>query len=63
METYKRICLIDEKIEDGEKVLELKRGEEYITSKADEKGEVTVFSSYWASGIPSSLFGGEIKFT
>ena len=61
MRTLKRICVQDHTIIDGDKRLDLKRGEEYITSvERDEK--VTVYSTYWAEA-PSSLFAGAQVFT
>ena len=62
MKTFNRICLEDYTVTDGEKVLELKRGKEYLTSEVN-KACVTVFSNYWAQGIPVSIFGGSIQFT
>lgn len=72
MKTYKRICIKDYKIEaeNGDK-LELKRGQEYITSEINEsaaigpppeEGMVVVFSNFWVP-VPLSLFAGEVVFT
>jgi len=57
---FKRICLRDETIIDGDKTLHLKRGEEYITT-SERDGKVRVCSSYWA-WVPAEWFGGAITF-
>ncbi len=61
MRTYTQICLVDKTVNDGEKALRLKRGEEYITSRP-KNGTVTVFKEYWAI-VPAEWFGGAICFT
>lgn len=62
MNTWKRICVKDWTITDGRKVLHLKRGKEYLTS-GEQGGTVTVFSKYWASGVPVHIFAAEVVFT
>lgn len=59
MKTFRRICLRDHPVTDGETTFTLKRGEEYLTSVERMDGTVTVFTRYWLHGIPISLFGGE----
>lgn len=65
MRTFKRICIEDYVLEaeNGDR-LELKRGEEYITSPEhfDEPDMVTVFASYWAR-VPMTIFAGARIFT
>lgn len=72
MKTFKRICIKDYVIEDdfGQR-LELKRGQEYITSDVNSapamgpesvKNHVIVFSNYWVA-VPENIFAGEIAFT
>lgn len=56
MKVFTAICLDDHRIEDGDKVLELKRGEEY-TVGPEKDGERMLFSSYWV-WLPSDWFGG-----
>lgn len=56
MEVFNAICLRDETFTDGDKQLDLKRGEEYTVSH-EKDGERMVFSRYWA-WVPSNLFGG-----
>jgi hypothetical protein len=62
METYNRICIEDYtvKAENGD-ILELSRGEEYLTS-TERDGKVTVFSSYWVK-VPAEIFAGAKLFT
>lgn len=62
MKTDNAICLEDREFRDGDKVVQLKRGKEYIISEPNKSGEVTVFNSYWFQA-PKSLFGGVQKFT
>lgn len=63
MTTYKRICIEDWSIQDtkGQR-LDVKRGEEYITSPEHEDGTVTVFSTYWVP-TPKRIWAGERLFT
>lgn len=65
MRTYQRICLMDYTIVDEEngRTLTLKRGQEYLTTPERLGGTVTVFATFWASGVPISLFAGEVLFT
>jgi len=62
MEVVRRICLHDQVIIDGATEFRLERGREYITSRIkvgdDDKPILTVYSSYWVSGIPMDWFGG-----
>ena len=51
------ICLNDYAIVEGNDRLELKRGQEYIVTKAQRDGNVRVFSNYWA-WVPATLFAG-----
>jgi hypothetical protein len=62
MQTFNRICVEDYDIIDGEKSLTLKRAQEYITS-AERDGCVTVFTNFWATGVPVRIFAGEQQFT
>lgn len=62
MQTFKRICLEDYDIIDGEKSLTLHRAQEYLTS-AERDGCVTVFTSFWANGVPIRIFAGTQEFT
>lgn len=62
MRTFKRLCTEDTTLEDGDRELELKRGKEYITTP-EKDGTVTVFSQYWAHGVPVELFVAEKVFT
>jgi hypothetical protein len=62
MTTYTRICVKDYAVEKSGEVATVKRGQEYITSKPDADGYVTVFTRYWFS-VPVSHFGGEQLFT
>lgn len=72
MKTFKRICLEDCELEDGDLKWKLNRGKEYITSAVGEApgileikpkaGHVVVMGKYWVS-VPVELFGGEIEFT
>lgn len=57
MKTFLGVCLQEHKIVDGEKTFILERGREYILSVPNKRDEVTVFSKYWASGVPVSIFG------
>lgn len=64
MTTYKRICIEDWSIEarNGDRV-ELKRGEEYITSdQHEDDGTVTVFTNFWVR-TPLSIWAGKRKFS
>lgn len=62
--TFKRICIKSEKFTDGDKVQELKRGSEYITSREKDDGTVIVITApYWIYGVPANLFAGEVRFT
>lgn len=58
MRTFKGICLADHVISEGDQSLSLVRGREYTISPPGEGGTVTVFSTFWASGVPAALFGG-----
>jgi hypothetical protein len=61
--TYNRICIKNYTIIEGDKKLELKRGQEYLTSPLrEESNEVRVFSTYWA-WVPAEIFAGEKLFT
>jgi len=64
MKTFKRICLKNIKYQDRYgQVLELVRGNEYITSAEDDgTGTITVFTKFWAD-ISVELFAGEEEFT
>ncbi len=60
--TCKQICLNDQCISDDEgNKLELKRGQEYITT-IPQGDEVTVLSSYWVK-VPAEWFSGATDFT
>ena len=61
VKTFKRICIKNYIVEDGDKMLELKRGEEYITSEK-RRGNVIVFSRFWGS-VPATIFSGAVRFT
>ena len=63
MITFKRICIRDFEItaEDGGR-FEVRPGKEYITSPANEHGDVVVFSNYWVP-VPVFFFAGERRFT
>jgi len=52
MKTFRRICLQDYPIIDGEKSFVLQRGKEYITSLEQDDGTVIVFTRYWIRGVP-----------
>lgn len=56
MKVFMGICLRDESFVDGEKRLDLKRGNEYTLSH-EKDGQRMVFSQYWA-WVPADLFGG-----
>ena len=58
MKTFRAICLQEQELTDGEKTMLLERGNEYLISVPNARNEVTVFSSYWASGVPAYIFGG-----
>lgn len=72
MRTFKRICLRDYEIEDGDLKFKLNRGQEYITSAIGnapaileiepKNGSVVVMDKYWVS-VPVEIFGGELEFT
>lgn len=62
MQTFNRICIEDYDIIAGEKSLTLKRAQEYLTS-AERDGCVTVFTRFWASGVPVRIFAGAHEFT
>lgn len=63
MTTFKRVCIKDWSISatNGDR-LDLKRGEEYITSDRHDDETCTVFSTYWVR-TPLSIWAGEEKFT
>jgi hypothetical protein len=62
MTTYKRICIKDyEKVDSEGNKLSLKRGQEYLTSKEEDK-TVVVFTNFWVK-VPLNIFGGELLFT
>lgn len=63
MRTFKRICIEDSvlEVENGDR-MEIKRGEEYITSPVKADGTVIVFGARWAP-FPVTLFAGERVFT
>ena len=53
-----RICLYERTLEDGDKSLTLRRGQEYVTSASpNQDGEVIVFSTYWTK-VPVEWFAG-----
>jgi len=58
MPIYKRICLRDETIVDGDKTLVMKRGKEYTTTDEVE-GKVRVLTQYWV-WLPIDWFAGEL---
>ena len=62
MTTYKRIVKKSWSIEaeNGDRV-DLKRGEEYITSASDD-GLVTVFTTFWVQA-PVAIFTAKERFT
>lgn len=63
MKTYKRICISDYGITDGNgKRFEIKRGQECITSKPDDDGYVVVMGKFWIA-VPVDNFAGEKIFT
>ena len=62
MTTFRRICIKDFAVTDGESTASVERGTEYLTSAADDSGEVTVFATFWF-GVPVSHFGGARQFT
>jgi hypothetical protein len=57
MKVVKQICLKDFEIKDGEKVLSLERGKEYLTTPPKD-GELTIIAGYWAYGVDANLFAG-----
>jgi hypothetical protein len=58
MRVVNRICIKTEEFVDGpDRSIELKRGQEYVTSADERDGEVTVFSTYWFRA-PVELFAG-----
>lgn len=59
MKTFKRICIKDAVFQNGEKKLELKRGQEYITGAEENNGHVFVMTQYWAF-VPADLFAGAV---
>jgi hypothetical protein len=61
MITFKRICIKDFAIIDGDKQFKLERGKEYTTSE-EKDNEVMVFSTYWV-WIPVEYFAGEQRYT
>ena len=63
MQTFKRLCVEDYAVEakNGDH-FELKRGKEYLTSRAQADGEVAVYSTFWVV-VPLSLFGDAVEFT
>jgi len=67
MKTYERTCIEDYSVEFqdggyGVKVT-LQRGKTYLTSGADEKGTVMVFTNYWINNVPQKIFANEKVFT
>lgn len=63
MKTSKAICLQDHTIQDRDKKLELKRGQEYRISEVGEDGFVTVFTSPFFGWAPPELFAGHVVAT
>ena len=63
MQTFTRLCVEDYAVaaKNGDH-FELKRGKEYITSPANAKREVTVYSTFWVS-VPLRLFSDAVEFT
>lgn len=61
MTTYKRKCLVNETIKDGDKEFIFEKGKIYRTSDVYEKEYLTIFSSYWCSNIPSKWFNAGVK--
>ena len=59
--TYKRICIKDLEIVDGDRSMTIKRGKEYITTD-EVDGKVRVLSQYWV-WVDVSIFAGEELFT
>lgn len=65
METFKRLCIRDYKVIDGDKEFTVKRGKEYLTSDINaapvllgikpKKDCVTVFAKYWLT-VPINYF-------
>ena len=64
MRTFQRICIEDFTVcaRSGDS-MSVKRGQEYITTAdPDERGEVTVFGTFWTK-FPVRVFAGERLFT
>ena len=57
MKVVNRICIKSERFVDVGRSIELKRGQEYVTSADERAGEVAVFSTYWFRA-PVELFAG-----
>ena len=72
MKTFRRICIKDFTVVDGDKSFTVERGKEYLTSAIDsapvvggvkpKKDCVTVFSKYWLT-VPIDNFAGEQQYT
>jgi hypothetical protein len=63
MTTYKRKCLQNYKIEDGNNEFILKKDKVYITSKVYNNKHITVFSEFWCHNIPIGIFSAGKKYT
>lgn len=59
MKTYKRKCIEDYSVTDGEKTFNISKGKEYLTSALCESGNVVVLSHLWIP-VPATIFEGEI---
>lgn len=56
MKVMMRLCCYDRELVDGDRILSLKRGQEYTTScDANEAGELKLFSTYWVR-VPADWF-------
>lgn len=60
-QTFKRVCIEDYTITDGDDSFTLHRAQEYLTSP-ERDGQVRVFSQYWV-WVPSRIFAGPLEFT
>lgn len=60
MKTFRRVCLHDHTVVEGDKSFALKRGTDYLTSR-EEDGVITVFTGpYWIACVPVEWFGGSV---
>jgi len=62
MKTFKRVCIEELIVTDGDRSMKIERSKEYTTTP-EKNGTVTVFSSWWVSGVPVKIFAGEQVFT